>query len=83
MIYCPLGQLRVNHQRWQGKWGTTVRVAHVLSILAVVGIWAGPKSQDIYVLRKHPGLDLLSQVECGLGADEVDGDTLEGTAAYM
>lgn len=78
MVYRPVVGLQPNYRRWQGKWGATIKVARVPSILAVVGIWVGPESQHVHVLRKHPGLDLLSEAECGLTSDEGDQDWVEG-----
>ncbi|KZP10961.1 hypothetical protein FIBSPDRAFT_913714 [Athelia psychrophila] len=74
VVYHPIIGLHTKHHRWQGRWSAAVKVACVPSILAVVGIWASPQSQNIHILRKHPGLDLLSQAECGLASDEVDTD---------
>lgn len=49
-------------------------MARTSSIVAVVGIWVGPSFQDVHILRKHPGLDLLSDVECGLASSEFEVD---------
>ncbi|KZP04518.1 hypothetical protein FIBSPDRAFT_915075 [Athelia psychrophila] len=71
VVYHPIVGLR--------KWSATLKVACVPSILAVVGIWTGLKSQNVHILRKHPGLDLLSEAECGL--DEVNADSFGGASA--
>ncbi|KZP23690.1 hypothetical protein FIBSPDRAFT_676243, partial [Athelia psychrophila] len=63
VVYCPVVELHMQYRRWQGKWGTTVEVARVSSIVAIVGIWVGPSLQDVHILRKHPGLSLLSEAE--------------------
>ncbi|KZP07406.1 hypothetical protein FIBSPDRAFT_762968, partial [Athelia psychrophila] len=77
VVYHPIVGLCTEYRQWRGKWGTTVKVARVLSIVAVIGIWVGPESQDVHILRKHPGLDLLSAAECGLVSGENNLDDLE------
>lgn len=75
VVYRPIVGMQMEYRRWRGKWGTTVRVARVASIAALIGIWVAVDSQNIHILRKHPGLDLLSEAECGLVANEVDADS--------
>lgn len=83
VVYCPVVELCMQHRRWQGKWpeGRAIEVARVSSILAIVGILTGPRLKDVYILRKHPGLNLLSDVECGLTSGEVDQEVLDDMAA--
>ena len=57
----------------QGRWPSAsakVKIAaiEVESIHTVVGIWA-PQSGNIYILRKHPGLLMLTPLECGIQED--------------
>lgn len=50
------------------------------NILSIVGIWAAEASKNVYILRKHPGLKLLSPYEAGKEGDDEDIDpTLEKT----
>ncbi|KAH6905641.1 hypothetical protein BKA70DRAFT_1107383 [Coprinopsis sp. MPI-PUGE-AT-0042] len=53
----------------------------VSAIQHIIGIWEAPKSPWVYVLRKHPGLDLLDPSQCGLSSaieEEMDdGDEME------
>ena len=51
-----------------------------MSTVDLVGIWSAEASKNIYVLRKHPGLTMLSAVECGKedeGNDSDDSDSDE------
>lgn len=70
IAYRPVVELHMQYRWWQEKWGTAVKVVHVSSIIAVVGIRVGPSLQDIHILRKHPGLSLLSKAESGLTSSE-------------
>jgi len=55
-------------------------VANVVDILNIVGIWTAPSetSGRTYILRKHPGLAMLSKEEAGISAPDgemaVDGE---------
>ena len=64
----PLGQLR-------GQWNhNTIHTIDVSAIVDIVGIWDSEnENQDIYILRKHPAISLLSAEEVGKDS-EVDGD---------
>ena len=58
----------------QGRWpgaSAKVKVAaiDVERIHTVVGIWAAPQSGNIYILRKHPGLLMLTPLERGVQED--------------
>lgn len=78
VVYLPLVEQRMQYRRWQGKWGKTVEVARTSSIVALVGIWVGPSSQDVFILRKHPGLDLLNEAERGLTSGEASEEDSQG-----
>ena len=62
----------------RGTWPKTPKVyaTEVDCIRHLVGIWESPKSNNIYVLRKHPGLDLLEPAQYGLPT-EMEEDTDE------
>ena len=52
-------------------------VLKVSSIQSLVGIWVGVLSKEVYILRKHPGLQLLTQEERGLESElDAANDTL-------
>ncbi|KIM45730.1 hypothetical protein M413DRAFT_66195 [Hebeloma cylindrosporum] len=66
----PLGQVR-------GQWDRdTIHAVEISAIVDIVGIWEpGNESKNVYVLRKHPAIALLSREELGKGseADETEG----------
>jgi len=46
-------------------------VANVVDILNIVGIWTAQETSGrTYILRKHPGLAMLSKEECGIPAPD-------------
>jgi hypothetical protein len=46
-------------------------------IISLVGIWAG--NESVYILRKHPGLTMLTPEECGIeDSDGGEGEINEG-----
>jgi hypothetical protein len=47
------------------QWSNDIRIAKVSTILDIVGIWNSPINKHIYILRKHPGLSLLTAEERG------------------
>ena len=56
----PLGQIR-------GQWQTSISVLEIEFVQDIVGIWVSPKKAErVYVLRKHPGLEMLTSNECGI-----------------
>lgn len=81
-IYAPL--LKLNHSlncTIQGSWPTAsdMRVIECKHIHSIVGIWAAP-SKRVYVLRKHPGLGMLSEDELGRGSKDDDAQGNESIA---
>lgn len=49
------------------SWSQDIYVMPAQDILDIVGIWDG--ASMIYILQKHPGIDMLTIEECGLGKD--------------
>jgi len=43
---------------------------HASDIISLVGIWVGEGSGTVWILRKHPGLTLLSPEECAIEVSE-------------
>lgn len=70
VVYRPIVEMQQVLRRWRGTWSDSIGTARVSSIQAIVGIWAGPRTNKVHVLRKHPGLDLLSEMERGNQRDE-------------
>ena len=63
VVYYAVGGCHQILRRWRGIWKKEVDVMAVSGIHSVVGIWSGQK--NVYILRKHPGLSLLSPEELG------------------
>lgn len=79
-IYTPLINVQqVLRTQIRGKWEspTILKVIEASQILDIVGIWSAEASENIYVLRKHPGLAMLSAVECGNEDEGNDSDADE------
>lgn len=66
VIYTPLGQLERILNIPRGQWSTNLAVINTADILDIVGIWVAETSKKVYILRKHPGLAMLSAEECGI-----------------
>ncbi|KIM35111.1 hypothetical protein M413DRAFT_79735 [Hebeloma cylindrosporum] len=74
VVYWPLEKLERSLNVPRGVWNRqTPKVANVVDILNIVGIWtASETSQRTYILRKHPGLAMLSTEECGIAMPDGD-----------
>ena len=59
-----------NACRILGKWGSEIQVLPVSSIHAIVGIWEYEVSKNVYILRKHPGLEWLTPEERNIREEE-------------
>ncbi|KAH6876971.1 hypothetical protein BKA70DRAFT_1127754 [Coprinopsis sp. MPI-PUGE-AT-0042] len=73
-IYTPLIQLQYSADcAVQGAWPEEprIQVIECKHIRCVVGIWASPLSDRVYVLRKHPGLSMLTVGEKGNDTQEI------------
>ena len=68
VVYWPLENLESSLNVPRGIWNRqTPKVENVVNILNIVGIWtASESSKCSYVLRKHPGLAMLSMEEAGI-----------------
>ncbi|KAJ3513341.1 hypothetical protein NMY22_g15065 [Coprinellus aureogranulatus] len=70
--YTPLQQVKHTLEcTIQGRWPekSDVRLIECKHIHSIVGIWAAP-SKRVYILRKHPALDILTEEERGQPAAE-------------
>ena len=63
VIYHPLANAHQVLKRWRGAWSSNIEVLPVILLHAIIGILELGKC--IYILRKHPGLDLLKSEETG------------------
>jgi hypothetical protein len=68
VVYHPPHNPQKILKRWRGTWSDDIHVLEVTQISGLVGIWCF--NSRSYVLRKHPGLGLLSQEECGIEEDK-------------
>ena len=70
VIYYPLSNCEQVLKKWRGVWSDKIEVLPASTIHSIVGIW--PYEPRVYILRKHPGLNLLSEEECGKEQEEVE-----------
>ena len=76
VIYKPLVKVKLTLNCLKGEWEEgTMLALHASDITSLVGIWAGENS--VWILRKHPGLAILTPEECAIevskgGEDEAD-----------
>ena len=54
--------------RWCGKWSEEIKVMETSRLVNLIGIWE--YESRVHILRKHPGLDMLSPDECGFEEKE-------------
>ncbi|KZP09685.1 hypothetical protein FIBSPDRAFT_914023 [Athelia psychrophila] len=81
VVYHPVTEVQQVLRRWQGRWSDTICTARVSSIQSIVGIWVGQQTNRVHILRKHPGVDLLNEMERGnqdLEGDETDTEHADG-----
>jgi hypothetical protein len=69
VVYRPLNQVKeVLRVAICGKWGADreYNITETSQISNIVGIWTRAGSENVYVIRRHPALSLLSPYEAGL-----------------
>ncbi|GJJ10722.1 hypothetical protein Clacol_004949 [Clathrus columnatus] len=57
-----------------GEWSTEILAIDISNIEGIVGIWRVPASRSVYILQKHPGLEILTPDEAGSEELEESGD---------
>ncbi len=62
VVYHALIEQQKLYGRWYGKWSPSVYVLKVSDIVSLIGIWT--YNSHVHILRKHPGLTLLTPDEC-------------------
>jgi hypothetical protein len=72
VVYHPLCNVQKVLNRWRGTWSHDIEVLEVSEIQGLIGIWGF--NSRIWVIRKHPGLSLLSQEEYGIQTAETEKD---------
>ena len=66
VVYHPLIERCKLFGRWYGKWSPLLYVLETSDIVSLVGIWT--YNDHVHILRKHPGLTLLTQDERGISS---------------
>ncbi|EKM79206.1 hypothetical protein AGABI1DRAFT_40729 [Agaricus bisporus var. burnettii JB137-S8] len=83
VLYLPLVSLRQYLPGfWVGSWSDEMKIMAVSKLLDLIGIWSmvgpdGSTSNDIYPLRKHPGLAMLTAEESAKEVEEGSDDSDE------
>ena len=67
VLYHPLIEHQKLFRRWYGKWLSTVYVLNTSAIVGLIRIWT--YNDHVHILRRHPGLTLLSLDECGINTE--------------
>jgi hypothetical protein len=68
VVYHPLIERHKLFGRWYGRWSSTVYVLETSAIVGLVGIWT--YNDHVHILRRHPGLTLLTPDECGIESED-------------
>ena len=64
VVYHPLIECCKLFGKWYGKWSSSVYVLETSAIVGLIGIWT--YNDHVHILRRHPGLTLLTLEECGI-----------------
>lgn len=62
-VYHPISKCQQTLKKWRGEWSEKIEVLAASTIHSLIGIWS--HESRVYILRKHPGLNLLSEEESG------------------
>ena len=68
VVYHPLIERHKSFGRWYGKWSPSLFVLETSAIISLVGIWT--YNDHVHILRRHPGLALLTLDECGISSED-------------
>jgi hypothetical protein len=68
VVYHKLEEIRDVLGRWCGEWSQDCMVLRTASLVTLVGVWEW--ESKVHILRKHPGLDMLSSEEYGVEEQE-------------
>ena len=74
VVYYPVLRIESKYGALRGEWGTEPQVLPLSMVSAIVGIWQREDSRNVYILRKHPGLDWLSPEERSLREEDLDNE---------
>ena len=71
VVYHPLIERCKLFGRWYGKWSPSLFVLETSAIVSLIGIWT--HKDHVHILRRHPGLTLLTPEEYGISSkDDVE-----------
>jgi hypothetical protein len=73
VVYRPVVEKFGVVGRWGGEWSEEIRVMETSCLISLIGIWE--YESRVHILRKHPGLDMLSPDECGFEGMEDEEDS--------
>jgi hypothetical protein len=68
VVYHPLIECHKLFGRWYGKWSSMACVLEMSKIVSLIGIWTF--NDHVHILRRHPGLNLLTLDECGIDSED-------------
>lgn len=80
LLYKPLKNVKENLSvALSGVWGSDsdIEVLNIKDIVDIVGIWKGPHTESIYIIRKHPALEMLPEEERGVSKENEPEDDEE------
>ncbi|KAF9455307.1 hypothetical protein BDZ94DRAFT_1316381, partial [Collybia nuda] len=55
-------------------WSDATQMLPTSNIIDIVGIW--DETSNIYIIQKHPALDLLTPEECGIDIEDNDNEAV-------
>ncbi|KAI0037490.1 hypothetical protein FA95DRAFT_1506916 [Auriscalpium vulgare] len=73
VVFYPMINLKQSFNRWKGNWSPTIQVCSVSQIRHMVGVIQ--YEDRVHILRKHPGLSMLTPEELGIVDSSVELDT--------
>ena len=68
VVYHSLIEHCLLYGRWYGKWSPSVYVLETSAIVSLIGIWT--YNDNVHILRRHPGLALLTSDESGIDSED-------------
>jgi len=73
-VYHPVSNCQQVLKKWRDIWSDKIEVLPASAIHSLVAIWF--YEPRVYILRKHPGLNLLSEEESGKEVEDT-GEEME------
>lgn len=76
VVYHPIVQVKIVLGVLRGNFSKNMEVLPVTSLCDLTGIWSYDNDR-VYILRKHPALDMLNEEEKGNKGDDDNDDEIE------